>query len=68
MTLGSGVANIKRTDLIETTDIELHTGIFNFTNTPPLGNPNTVPGAAGFGTIATASDPRVIQFGVKLNF
>lgn len=31
-------------------------------------NPNSVHGAAGFGSIPTAGDPRVIQFGLKLNF
>jgi len=38
------------------------------TNTPPLGNPNGVLGNAAFGTITSAGDPRVIQFGLKLNF
>ena len=70
---GSGFKNldlaiIKRTDLTETTNIEFCTEIFNLTNTPPLGNANTVLGAAGFGTITTAGDPRVIQFKLKLNF
>jgi len=38
------------------------------TNTPPLGAPATVAGAAGFGSITSAGDPRVLQFGVKVNF
>jgi hypothetical protein len=42
--------------------------IFNLTNTPPLGNPNGVLGNEAFGTITSAGDPRVIQFGLKLNF
>ena len=37
-------------------------------NTPPLGNPNAVLGAANFGTITTAGDPRVVQLAVKLLF
>ena len=40
----------------------------NLTNTPPLANPNGVVGNAAFGTITSAGDPRVIQFGLKLNF
>jgi len=36
--------------------------------TPPLGAPATVVGAAGFGSITSAGDPRVLQFGLKVNF
>ena len=59
---------IKRTNLTEKTNIEFRTEIFNLTNTPPLGSPNTSFGSAAFGTITTAGDPRVIQFGLKLGF
>ncbi len=59
---------IKRTLITETTNVEFRTEIFNLTNTAPLGNPNVVLGSAGFGSITTAGDPRVIQFGLKLNF
>ena len=59
---------IKRTDLTETANLEFRTEIFNLTNTPPLGSPNTSFGSAAFGTITSAGDPRVIQFGLKLNF
>ena len=59
---------IKRTNLTETTNVEFRTEIFNLTNTPPLGSPNTSFGSAAFGTITSAGDPRVIQFAVKLNF
>lgn len=62
------LAIIKRTNLTEITNIEFRTEIFNITNTPPLGNPNVVLGTAGFGSITSAGDPRVIQFGLKLNF
>lgn len=62
------LAIIKRTDVTESVDVEFRTEIFNFTNTPPLGNPNVILGGPGFGTITTAGDPRVIQFGLKLNF
>jgi hypothetical protein len=35
---------------------------------PLAGNPNVVLGSAGFGSITSAGDPRVIQFGLKFNF
>ena len=62
------LAIIKRTPITESANVEFRTEIFNLTNTPPLGNPNSVLGASNFGTITTAGDPRLIQFGVKLNF
>ena len=62
------IALIKRTRLSERTSLEFRTEVFNFTNTPPLGAPNVVLGNAAFGTIASAGDPRVIQFGLKVGF
>jgi hypothetical protein len=62
------VALIKRTSFGETRNFEFRVEAFNLTNTPPLGAPNTVLASAGFGSITSAGDPRVIQFGVKLNF
>ena len=62
------LAFIKRTYFSESGNVEFRTEIFNSTNTPPLGNPNGVLGNAAFGTIGSAGDPRVIQFGLKLNF
>jgi hypothetical protein len=50
------------------TTLEIRAEAFNLLNTPPLGNPNAVLGAANFGTITTAGDPRVIQLAVKLQF
>lgn len=47
---------------------EFRAEAFNLTNTPPLGNPNGSFGAAPFGTITTALDPRVFEFVVKLHF
>lgn len=61
-------ALIKRTNLTETTNLEFRAELFNLTNTPPLNNPNTTFGSAAFGTITMAGDPRVVQFGLKLNF
>jgi hypothetical protein len=48
--------------------IELRAEIFNLLNTPPLGAPAAVLGAANFGTITTAGDPRVVQLAVKFVF
>jgi len=46
--------------------IELRAEVFNLLNTPPLGAPAAVLGAANFGTITTAGDPRVVQLALKL--
>ena len=62
------MALIKRVFFGEGRSFEFRAEAFNLTNTPPLGAPATVAGAAGFGSITSASDPRVIQFGAKLNF
>ena len=62
------MAIIKRVLFGEGRSFEFRAEAFNLTNTPPLGAPATVVGAAGFGSITSAGDPRVIQFGAKLNF
>ncbi len=62
------IALIKRTYFGENRNIEFRAEAFNVTNTPPLGAPNAVVGAAGFGSITSAGDPRVLQFGLKVNF
>jgi len=62
------MALIKRVFFGEGRSFEFRAEAFNLTNTPPLGAPATVVGAAGFGSINSAGDPRVIQFGAKLNF
>jgi len=48
--------------------IELRLEIFNLLNTPNLGAPAAVAGAANFGTITSALDPRVVQLAVKFAF
>jgi hypothetical protein len=62
------LALIKRTPITERFSLDFRAEFFNLTNTPPLGAPNAVAGAAGFGTITSAGDPRVIQLALKLNF
>ena len=47
---------------------ELRLEAFNLLNTPQLGTPAGVLGAANFGSITTAGDPRVLQLGLKLLF
>ena len=48
--------------------LEARAEVFNVTNTPPFGAPNTTVGAAAFGTISTAGDPRVVQLALKFAF
>jgi hypothetical protein len=69
------IAFIKHTRLREQVDLEFRTEIFNLTNTPAFAQPNgvlppsTQTSKSAFGTItATAADPRVIQFGLKINY
>ena len=42
--------------------------MFNVTNTPPFGAPNTTTGSAAFGTIASAGNPRVVELALKFIF
>lgn len=63
------IAFIKHTRLREQVDLEFRAEIFNLTNTPAFAQPNGTLGSSAFGTIiATATDPRVIQFGPKINY
>jgi hypothetical protein len=63
------LALIKRTPLGRgRTTLEFRVEAFNLTNTPPLGAPNGVLGAPGFGSITSAGDPRVVQLGLKVIF
>jgi len=66
------IAVIKRTQfgwLREGANLEFRAEFFNAFNTTQFANPSTNVGAAGYGVIAaTAVNPRIIQFGLKLNF
>lgn len=66
------VAVIKRTPiswLKEGANVEFRTEFFNAFNTPQFSNPSTNGSSAAFGTITSTSvSPRIIQFGLKLNF
>ncbi len=61
-------ALIRRVPLSGTRALELRAEVFNATNTPPLGAPNTTVGSAAFGTITSAGDPRVVQLAMKFIF
>ena len=61
-------ALIRRVPIHAGASLEIRAEIFNLLNTPNLGAPNAVAGAANFGTITSALDPRVGQFAVKLLF
>ncbi|HVJ05830.1 MAG TPA: TonB-dependent receptor [Candidatus Saccharimonadales bacterium] len=60
-------ALIKHTKLSERTDLEFRSEFFNLTNTPAFGQPNGSFGSAAFGSITTTTtDPRVVQFALRL--
>jgi Carboxypeptidase regulatory-like domain len=59
---------IKRTRLVEKVDIEFRAEMFNVTNTPEFSQPNGSFGSAAFGTItSTTTDPRVVQFAIRIS-
>ena len=62
------LALIKRTPVSERVSTEFRVEMFNVTNTPPLGAPAAVLGDAGFGSIRSAADPRLVQLGTKILF
>jgi hypothetical protein len=62
------LALMRRVPLAGRTALELRGEVFNVTNTPPFGAPNTTVGSAAFGTITSAGDPRVVQLAVKVTF
>jgi len=62
------LALIRRVPLGAGTAIELRAEAFNLLNTANFGAPAAVSGAANFGTITSALDPRVVQLAVKVIF
>jgi hypothetical protein len=61
-------ALVKHTALSDKTDLEFRAEVFDATNTPALAQPNGSVGAAAFGTItSTTTDPRVVQFALRLS-
>jgi len=62
------MALTKHTQLSEHTTLEFRAEIFDITNTPAFAQPNGSVGNAAFGTItATTTDPRVVQFALRLS-
>ncbi len=63
-----GVALIRRMRARAGVSIEVRAELFNLLDTTNLGAPAAVAGAANFGTITSALDPRVGQLALKLLF
>jgi hypothetical protein len=62
------LALVKHTHLAEKADLEFRAEIFDITNTPAFAQPNGSFGSAAFGSItATTTDPRVLQFALRLS-
>ena len=62
------IALVKHNKLSERTDLEFRGEIFNLTNTPAFAQPNGSFGSAAFGSIiSTVTDPRVVQFALRLS-
>ncbi|HEY6413737.1 MAG TPA: carboxypeptidase-like regulatory domain-containing protein [Edaphobacter sp.] len=62
------IAFVKHTSLPHEANLEFRAELFNLTNTPAFAQPNGSFGAAAFGTItATTTDPRVVQFALRLS-
>ncbi|MGI8742894.1 MAG: carboxypeptidase regulatory-like domain-containing protein [Bryobacteraceae bacterium] len=58
----------KTFQITERMGLDFRAEAFNITNTPPLNDPNGSFGAAAFGTIASAGNPRDFEFALKLHF
>lgn len=62
------VALVKRGNLSEKMTLEFRAEIFDLTNTPAFAQPNGSFGTAAFGSItSTVTDPRVVQFALRLS-
>jgi Carboxypeptidase regulatory-like domain/TonB dependent receptor len=62
------LALVKKTKLSERTNLEFRAEVFDLTNTPAFAQPNGSFGSPAFGTItSTTTDPRVIQFALRLS-
>ncbi len=60
---------LKNTKLQESLNLQFRAEVFNASNTPQFGAPETSFGTGQFGVIARqANSPRQIQFGLKLLF
>ena len=62
------LALIRRVPVAGGSMMEARVEVFNLLNTPNFGAPNAIQGAANFGTITSALDPRVVQLALKFLF
>ncbi len=62
------LALMRRVPAPRGTSLEIRGEVFNLLNAANLGAPGAVVGAANFGTITAALDPRVVQLAVKCLF
>jgi hypothetical protein len=61
-------ALVKHTTIARETEMEFRGEIFNIFNTPEFAQPNGSFGAAAFGSISsTVTDPRVVQFAIRIS-
>jgi hypothetical protein len=58
----------KRFRITGDVNVQFRAEFLNFFNTVNLNNPRTSVGQGGFGTITSADDPRIMQFGLKFVF
>lgn len=70
---GPGYTNVdfslfKNVSLPEKKTLQLRAESFNLLNTPHFGNPNASRNSGSFGSITSASGPRVMQFAMKLTY
>lgn len=62
------ISVMKNFALTENARLQFRAEFFNAFNHTQLGAPGATLGVAGFGSISSARDPRIIQFGLKLSF
>ncbi len=58
----------KRTNIVERVALEFRAEFFNIFNNVMFNAPNSNQSSAQFGRITSALDPRIVQFGLKLEF
>jgi hypothetical protein len=62
------LALTKHTKLPGETDVEFRAEVFNISNTPEFSQPNGTFGSSAFGSItSTVTDPRVVQFAIRIS-
>jgi hypothetical protein len=61
------VAMVKHTKIGDRVDVEFRGEVFDILNTPQFAQPNGSYGSAAFGSItSTVTDPRVVQFAIRI--